>query len=234
MSAPVAPIGCPSEMPEPFGFTFAGSSPSSLLTAQACAAKASLASTRSRSDTFSPAFSSALREAGTGPMPMIFGSTPACAYDTNRASGFSPRRSASARSISTSAAAASFRPEALPAVTEPPSFLNAGLSLLMSSSLASMRTCSSVSNITVPLRPTSGTGTICSLKRPCAMACCARRWLSSAASSCCARLMSNCAATFSAVTPMWMSWNGSCRAPSIMSVIAALPMRAPQRMLSEA
>jgi hypothetical protein len=26
MMAPVAPMGCPSEIPEPFGFTFAGSS----------------------------------------------------------------------------------------------------------------------------------------------------------------------------------------------------------------
>ena len=39
----------------------------SLLTAQAWAAKASLASTRSRSSTFQPAFLSAAREAGIGP-----------------------------------------------------------------------------------------------------------------------------------------------------------------------
>jgi hypothetical protein len=39
----------------------------SLFTAQACAAKASFASTRSRSSTFQPAFWSALREAGIGP-----------------------------------------------------------------------------------------------------------------------------------------------------------------------
>jgi hypothetical protein len=59
----------------------------SLLTAQACAAKASLASTRSRSPTFQPAFSSALREAGIGPVPMICGSTPAVAQDTMRPAG---------------------------------------------------------------------------------------------------------------------------------------------------
>ena len=34
-------------------------------------------------------------EAGIGPVPMIAGSTPACAQDTMRASGFSPRLSAS-------------------------------------------------------------------------------------------------------------------------------------------
>ena len=39
--APVAPTGWPSAIAPPFGFTFAGSSPSPLLTASACAAKAS-------------------------------------------------------------------------------------------------------------------------------------------------------------------------------------------------
>ncbi len=63
----------------------------SLLTASAWAAKASLASTRSRSLTFQPAFSSALRLAGIGPEPMIAGSTPAVAQETMRASGVSPR-----------------------------------------------------------------------------------------------------------------------------------------------
>ena len=76
MIAPVAPIGWPSEMPEPFGLTLAGSRPSSLLTAQAWAAKASLASITSMSATVRPARSSALREAETGPMPMMVGSTP--------------------------------------------------------------------------------------------------------------------------------------------------------------
>ena len=79
MIAPVAPIGWPSEMPEPFGLTLAGSSPSSFTTAQACAAKASLDSITSRSLTFRPALASASFVAGTGPMPMIVGSTPACA-----------------------------------------------------------------------------------------------------------------------------------------------------------
>ena len=100
----------------------------SLLTESAWAAKASLASTRSRSFTFQPAFSSALREAGIGPVPMTAGSTPAVAQEAMRASGVRPRFSASLALISTSAAAPSLRPDALPAVTVP-SFENAGFSL---------------------------------------------------------------------------------------------------------
>src|ERR1700760_3914159 len=53
-------------MAPPFTLTFDVSQPMSLFTAQACAAKASLASTRSRSLAFHPAFSSALRDAGIG------------------------------------------------------------------------------------------------------------------------------------------------------------------------
>ena len=60
--APEAPIGWPMAMAPPLTFTIDGSQPMSLLTAQAWAAKASLASTRSRSETFQPAFSSALRD----------------------------------------------------------------------------------------------------------------------------------------------------------------------------
>ena len=97
----------------------AGVQPSSLLTASAWAAKASLASIRSRSATFQPAFSSALREAGIGPVPMTAGSTPAVAQEAMRASGFRPRSSLPRRVISTTAAAPSLRPEALAAVTVP-------------------------------------------------------------------------------------------------------------------
>ena len=61
-----------------------------MLTAQAWAANASLASIRSRSLTVQPAFSSAFLEAGIGPVPMIEGSTPACAQETMRASGVMP------------------------------------------------------------------------------------------------------------------------------------------------
>jgi hypothetical protein len=71
-------------------------------------------------DCFQPAFSSALRDAGIGPVPMILGSTPAVAQDTMRASGLMPRRdSFFFRIISRAAAAPSLRPDALPAVTVP-------------------------------------------------------------------------------------------------------------------
>ena len=64
-------------MAPPLTLIFAVSQPISLFTAQACAAKASLISMRSRSAGFQPAFSRQRCDAGTGPMPMIAGSTPA-------------------------------------------------------------------------------------------------------------------------------------------------------------
>src|SRR3954469_213146 len=85
--APDAPIGWPSAIAPPLTFSLAGSNPRSLPTAQACAAKASLASMRSRSAIDQPAFLRAARLAGIGPDPMIAGSTPAVAQDTMRASG---------------------------------------------------------------------------------------------------------------------------------------------------
>jgi hypothetical protein len=72
---------------------------------------------RSRSLTFHPAFSSALREAGMGPVPMIAGSTPAVAHAAIRASGVSPRAAASLALIKTTTAAPSLIPDAFPAVT---------------------------------------------------------------------------------------------------------------------
>ena len=66
------------------------SSPSSFSTARYCGANASFTSKRSTSACFSSALASAARMAGAGPMPMIFGSTPATPHCTMRASGFSP------------------------------------------------------------------------------------------------------------------------------------------------
>src|SRR5258708_36219769 len=116
------------------GVELGGCQPRSLLTAQACAANASLASTRSRSSIFQPAFLSAAREAGIGPVPMIEGSTPACAHDTMRASGFLPSAAACLALISTTAAAPSLMPDAFAAVTVP-SFERAGRSLAIDSPL---------------------------------------------------------------------------------------------------
>src|ERR1700694_221336 len=64
---PEAPIGWPMAMAPPLTLTLPVSQPRSLLTAQACAAKASLASIRSRSAIFQPAFLSAAREARMRP-----------------------------------------------------------------------------------------------------------------------------------------------------------------------
>jgi len=61
MRAQVAPTGCPSEIPDPFGLSrsSSGPMPHSASTASACAANASLSSIRSRSARLSPARSSA-------------------------------------------------------------------------------------------------------------------------------------------------------------------------------
>src|SRR5207244_13269530 len=84
-------------------------------------------SIRARPPADQPSFVRALRLAGMGPVPMIAGSTPAVAQETMRASGRRPRLAAASAVISTTAAAPSLMPEALPAVTVP--FLsNAGRS----------------------------------------------------------------------------------------------------------
>src|ERR1700747_1107297 len=83
--APDAPIGWPIAIAPPLTLTLAGFQPRALLTAHACAAKASLASTKSRSSIFQPAFLSAAREDGIGPVPMIDGATPAGAQEETRA-----------------------------------------------------------------------------------------------------------------------------------------------------
>ena len=75
--APVAATGCPSEMPLPLGLVRSSGRPSSRMTARAWAAKASFTSNTSISSSFRPVFSSTILTAGTGPMPMILGSTPA-------------------------------------------------------------------------------------------------------------------------------------------------------------
>src|SRR5664280_866727 len=77
--APLMPSGCPSAMAPPLGLTCSASSgsPSCRSTASDWAAKASFSSTTSRSLMPIPALPSSLRVAGTGPMPMIRGGTPA-------------------------------------------------------------------------------------------------------------------------------------------------------------
>ena len=76
-----------------------------------------------------PALFNAFCEALTGPIPIIRGSTPATADDTILAFGVRLFLVAASAEASKMAPAPSFNPDAFPAVTVPPSFLNAGLSL---------------------------------------------------------------------------------------------------------
>ncbi|MNS93132.1 hypothetical protein D3C72_1272880 [compost metagenome] len=122
-------------------------------------------------------------------------------------------------------------PEALAAVTVPSSLANTGFIFWKSSILAPARKCSSLSKAISPFLLLSMTGTIWPAKRFSAQAASARWWLVRASWSWSSRLIPNSLATFSAVTPMWILWNGSCRAPVIMSTICVSPMRAPQRVL---
>ena len=84
---------------------------------RAWAAKASLSSTNSRSSTDHPARSRAMRVAGTGPIPIRWGSSPATPEATTRKPGSSPRAFAFASLVTRSAAAPSLIPDAFPAVT---------------------------------------------------------------------------------------------------------------------
>src|ERR1041384_2038046 len=122
MRVPLAASGCPIAIAPPHAFVRARSRPSSRSTARYCGANASFTSTRSICSSFIPAFASALRAAGAGPMPMYLGSTPATAHATRRPSGFRPCALAYSSLAITVAAPPSEMPDALPAVTSP-SFL---------------------------------------------------------------------------------------------------------------
>ena len=152
------------------------------------AAKASFSSTRSTLSAVQPAFSRIFRTAGTGVIMTSAGSSPDVAWATMRASAVRPFAWAVSDAHTTSAAAPSLTPGALPAVTVPPS-RNAGLSLPSASSEVSSRGVSSSAIISgSPFFCGMGTGTISSLKRPALMAATALRWLCSAYSSCCWRV----------------------------------------------
>jgi len=120
MRQPVAPTGCPSEIPEPVhvqAIEVRLAKTPLRVTASTCAANASLSSIRSMSIIVSPARSRALAVAGTGPIPMVRGDTPATAHERSTASGRRPRASARSRVVTTQTAAPSFCPDAFPAVT---------------------------------------------------------------------------------------------------------------------
>ena len=110
--APEAPIGWPNAIAPPFTLTRAESQPISRLTASACAAKASLISSKSKSPTCQPAFCRQRREAGAGPIPITAGSTPVQAKLLIRAKTGKPREAAQSASATINAAAPSLMPEA--------------------------------------------------------------------------------------------------------------------------
>ena len=95
-----------------------------------------------------PARSSSFRTAGTGPMPITRGSTPATALPTKAPSGSMPSACARSSLAITSAAAPSLIPLEFPAVTVPPS-RNAGFSAASFSAFVSGRGCSS--RVTSPI-----------------------------------------------------------------------------------
>src|ERR1700693_3169019 len=113
----------------PFTFTFSGLRRNWRVTAMAATAKASLSSTRSKSLSRSqPVLMRSFSTASTGAIMTHLGSTPLTAWATMRASGFLPSDWAWRSLVTINAAAPSFVPGALPAVTCL-SFLNAGFYL---------------------------------------------------------------------------------------------------------
>ena len=105
---------------------------------------------------------------------MIFGSKPALAYDLIVAKTGMPNSFAFSELMTTTAAAPSLIPEALPAVTVPPS-LKTERNLAKPSNEASFLGNSSVSKIIgSPFLCGITTGTISSLKRPASIAATAR------------------------------------------------------------
>ena len=145
-------------------------------------------------------------------MPISFGSTPATAEATKRASGARPRRASPAAEARRTAAAPSFSPEELPAVTVPPVFSpdfppdlrNAGASAARSAAVVDGRGCSSTSTrrgAPLPLRPAISTATSSAANRPAACAAAQRCWLRSAKASWASRVTPYRSATSSAVSP---------------------------------
>ena len=176
------PRGCPSAIAPPFGLTCAASSstPSSRSTASPCAANASFNSITSICSISSPALANTFFAAGTGPMPISRGSTPAQAQVTILAIGLRSCLFTVSSDATSSAQAPSLIPAALPAVTEP-SARTIGLSLTRPSIVDPSRGCSSVSTtIGSPRRCGTDTETISSASLPFDIASAALSWLRSA------------------------------------------------------
>lgn len=236
---PVAPTGWPSEMPEPLTLNRSKSASvraHSRVQARTWAAKASLSSIRSMSASFSPARSSALAVAGTGPMPIVSGGTPTTAQETRRPSGRRPSSAARSGWVTTQIEAPSFCPLAFPAVTVASGSWrpSTGRSEASFSNDESGRGCSSVSTVTSPFRVRTVTGTISSANRPSRWAATAfscERWESS---SCSSRGMPYARRRFSAVSNMppgtgWLAPPDVTRPRASRSCSMVPAPRTPQR-----
>ena len=145
-------------------------------------------------------------------MPMTRGGTPALAIATTRASGSSPCARAAASEATISAQAPSLSPDALPAVTVPPSRNGAGSDASFAS-VVSGRGCSSRSTMRgAPRGPGTSTGTISTARRPASSAAAARCCERSAKASWSARAIRCSAATFSAVSAIEsIPWSAAIR-----------------------
>ncbi len=187
-------------MAPPFTFSLSHSMPRWRAEGITWAAKASLISTRSMSSIVMPARLRVWRMASTGPRPMISGLSPVTPLATMRASGVIPSWAALVSLMTTTAAAPSFRGQALPAVMVPPS-RNTGFSCESPSSVVLGRGPSSLVT-TVPSE--SVTGMISRSKKPLFSERTDRVCDSRANSSCSSRLTPSNSATFSAVWPMAM------------------------------
>src|SRR6185503_13191523 len=211
--APVQPSGWPSAIAPPCTLSLSSGMPSSRWQYTDWLANASLSSNRSISEILSPVLASSFCTAGTGPMPMISGSTPTVANARNTPSGTMPSWSAVSRFMTSAAAAPSEIGDELPAVTLPP-IANAGGSLASPSSVVSGRGSSSTVKSRYARWPASSyatarTGTISSLNAPVSSARLAFICERYANSSCICREIWNRLATFSAVMPIGVLAPGS-------------------------
>ena len=178
-----------------------------------------------------PARASSFCVAGIGPSPISFGSTPAARRrDEPRQRLPASAPPARSRDASSTAAAPSLSPDALPAVTVPPCLRNAGRSAASSAAVVSGRGCSSVSNVrSAPFACGTSTGTSSAAKRPAACAAAQRRWLSSANASCASRVTPYFSATSSAVSPSGCVpcsasiFGFTNRQPSVLSCMVTSP-----------
>ena len=200
MRAPEAPIGWPSAQAPPCTLTMSCGSLYSAIAAIVTAAKASLTSHSSTCFASQPAFFKALAMAPAGAVANHSGACACTACDTMRATGLHPRCAAVDSRISSSAAAPSEMLLALAAVMVP-SFLNAGFSDGILSSLA-LKGCSSNFTTVSPALPGSVTGAISQAKLPSSLACLARVVLAMANWSCASRLKPYLATQLSANTPI--------------------------------